>query len=70
MTIAETKKAMIEYRDFFGGTLINSEDIKACKTKKELAEIIDAHDAFIESMATDAQSGLNRFKQKIGLSGL
>lgn len=61
---------MKEYRDFFGGNLISSEKIDSCKTKKELADIIDEHDSHIEAMATDAQSSLNRFKQKIGLSGL
>lgn len=70
MTILETKKALKEYRDFFGGTLIGYERIDSCKSKKELAELIEEHDSFIESMATDAQSSLDRFKQKVGLSGL
>lgn len=70
MTISETKNKMKEYRDYFGGTLINHSDIDNCKTKKELAEIIQSHHDFIESMATDAQSSLDRFKQKIQLHNL
>ena len=70
MNISEIKKAMKDYRDFFGGTLIEYEIIDSCKTKKELADVIDNHNSFIEAMATDAQRSLGIFKQKVGLSHL
>ncbi len=67
MKIEKIKNKMIEYRDLFGGSLINVEEVDKCSTKEELAELIDAHETFIEGMATDAQSALQRFKRNLGL---
>lgn len=67
MKIKEVKTRMIEYRDLFGGSLINAEEISKCSTKKELAELIDAHEIFLEGIVNDAQNSLMRFKRNIGL---
>lgn len=70
MKIDEIKAAMVAYKDYFGSSLINVEEVKKCKTKEELAEIIDYHESFLEAQVTDAQSSLSRFKQKLGLHNL
>lgn len=54
--IEQIKRKMIGYRDFFGGTLINVDDIIKSTSMEELSEIIEAHHTFIEGMCIDAQS--------------
>jgi len=70
MGIDQIKTEMKSYRDYFGSSLINAYDIDNCYTKEQLAEIIDAHESFLEAQVTDAQSSLSRFKQKLGLHNL
>ncbi|MBO9671954.1 MAG: hypothetical protein J7577_00805 [Sphingobacteriaceae bacterium] len=64
----EIKKQMKEFRDLFGGGLLEADYIDSCQTKQELAELIDRHSHHIEMMCNDAQNHLERFKNKIGLS--
>jgi hypothetical protein len=68
MTIAEIKKAMKAYRDYYGGDLLESGEIDNATTKKELAKIIEKHRAFMEDMLCDAFSHLDDFKNKVGLT--
>jgi hypothetical protein len=70
MKLSEIKKQMLEYRDFFGGNLLETEKIKNANSKEELAEIIEIHDSFLESQVNDAQNILSRFKERLGLSNL
>ena len=53
MKIEKIKKEMIEYRDFYGGDLLESNEIKNCKTKKELAKIIEHHRDHMEAMLSE-----------------
>lgn len=68
MGIEEVKQQMKEYRDYYGWTLNEYDRIDSCNTLEELKEIIDTHISFIESASLDAECGLNRFKQKLGLN--
>ncbi len=68
MTLKEIKKEMIEYRDFYGGDLIDSGDIKSATTKKQLYDIIEKHRDHMEMMLRDADSHLDNFKERIGLT--
>jgi len=67
MDLDEIKKEMINYRDMFGGDLLEVANVKDAATKEELAAIIDSHNDHMELMLNDAQSSLNRFKRRIGL---
>lgn len=67
MKIEEIKKKMIDYRDYFGSSLVNSSDIEACEDMEDLAEILDYHEQFIGDQCNDAQNGVNRFKRSLGL---
>ncbi len=67
MKISEIKKEMIEFRDFFGQDLISFSEIEKCKTRKQLAKLIQEHDCHLEAIISDAQSHLGRFKEKLGL---
>ncbi len=67
MTLEETKKKMLAYRDYYGGDLIHEDEIKNAKTKRELADILNRHESFMESMLSDAMSHLSNFRREIGL---
>lgn len=59
------KNAMMEFKDFHGGELSKLDAVKDAKTKDELLKIIDAHSDFLENVARDAQSHLERFKRRL-----
>lgn len=68
MTITEIKKAMLAYTDFYGSEIMYTDEIKKAKTRKELAEIIDRYRGHLQDVATDAESHLENFKKKLGIS--
>lgn len=66
-TLDEIKTELLNYTDFFGGSILDSHLIKSATTKDELREIVDRHNDFLSDQANDAQHSLERFKRKIGL---
>jgi len=70
MTINQIKKEMLEWTDFYGQDITSKDMIENAKTKNELSEVLDAHSRFLEDQAIDAQSHLNNFRKKIGVSSL
>jgi hypothetical protein len=64
-TIDDIKKQMKEYKDFFGGELLDFHDIDKAETKQELSAIIDRHYSFLEAQCNDAQHALERFHREI-----
>lgn len=67
MEIEKIKQKMIEFKDFFGGHLLEVDLIKESNTKEELISIIDNHSTHLEMQLNDALSHLSRFKERIGL---
>lgn len=67
MKIEEIKKQMLQFRDFYGGDLLNADEVEAATSRKELAGIIERHRQHLEAMSCDADSHLTNFKRKIGL---
>lgn len=70
MKIEEIKKRMLAWIDFYGGDISASDEIKKARTKKQLAAILNKHEAFMEDMLSDAKSHLYHFKEQIGLTYL
>lgn len=70
MTIKEIKTAMLAHRDFFGGDIMMSDEIKKAKTKKELSIIMDRYRVHLENMMLDAMSHHDNFKTQLGLNYL
>lgn len=68
MTIAQIKKALYDYRDFYGQDIVQTDLIEKGATKKELAEVLEQHRHFLEDQAIDAQTHLETFRRKIGIS--
>ncbi|MES2593161.1 MAG: hypothetical protein V4608_14865 [Bacteroidota bacterium] len=68
MKIEEIKNELKEFKDFFGGELLDIESVASCSSKIELSEIIDRHSNHIEMMCNDALHSLERFRRKVGLS--
>lgn len=67
MKIYEIKEQMINYRDFYGGDLLEVSEVQKAKTRKELYDILERHRSHMESMLADANSHLDNFKKKLGL---
>lgn len=67
MTIENIKEEMLKFKDFYGGDIMDTEEINNAKSKLELAEIIEKHRSFMEASLSDAHSHLDSFKRKIGL---
>lgn len=65
MNIDEIKKQMKEYRDFFGGDLINVDEIDNCANKGELRRLIDRHSEHIEMQCSDALRHLDRLTERL-----
>lgn len=68
LDLKSIKKQMLEYRDYYGGDLLNVSDIKSAKSKRELRDILQNHYKYIADMANDAQRDLERFQDSLGLS--
>jgi hypothetical protein len=69
MTIAQIKKQMLEYRDFFGGDIMYTDEIEKATTKKQLNELLDRYSGHLEMVAVDAQSHLNNFRIRLNING-
>ena len=67
MNIADIKKEMLEWLDFYGQDFVECDKIEKAKTKKELKEVIEGHLFFLETQNIDAITHIEQFKKKIGL---
>lgn len=67
MTIEKIKKEMLKWRDFYGGDISDTEEIKTATSKEELNRIMEKHRQFLEDMLRDADSHLDNFKRKVSL---
>ena len=67
MKIENIKEEMLKWRDFYGGDISDTEEIKNAINKKELNGIMEKHRQLLESMLSDADSHLDSFKRKLGL---
>lgn len=66
MGTKKIKKKMLNYKDFFGGSL-PEEEIEKAEDVSEFAMILDKHEAFLEDQLSDAKSHLNKFRKTLGL---
>lgn len=67
MNIEQIKKEMLEYRDFYGGDIPDSDSIKNAKTKEDLRNVLHNHRSLLEDSLTDALSHLKEFEKRVGL---
>jgi hypothetical protein len=68
LTLNRIKTEMLKHKDFFGGDIMYTDEIKAAKNRKELAKIMDKYRKHLEDMAVDAQAHHDDFKEKLGLN--
>lgn len=62
------KQKVKDYRDYFGGKILDYDVIDFCSTEEELADLLKNHDNHIEDMCNDAHCSLSRFKKSLGLN--
>lgn len=65
--LEKAKQRMKEYRDIFGGELNRKDLIDDADNIFDLETILDMHYDFINDMASDAQSSLDKFKRDLGV---
>ena len=62
------KQKVKDYRDYFGGKILEYDLIDFCSSEEELADLLKNHDNHIEDMCNYAHRSLARFKKAIGLN--
>lgn len=67
LKFTEKKEKLKKWKDFYGGDLINSDEIDKAKTEKELSIILNKHEDFLDSMHCDAMSNISQFRNKLKL---
>ena len=67
MDLETIKQKMKDYRDIFGGELNRKDLIDDAKSIIDIESIINQHYDYINDMASDAQSSLERFKRDNGI---
>ncbi len=67
MKIADIKKKIAEWEDFYGQDIPDTEAIGKCRTKSDCKEILEGYRRFLELQAIDASRDLDSFERKLGL---
>ena len=65
--LEKAKQRMKEYRDIFGGELNRKDLIDDADNIFDLETIFNIHYDYINFMASDAQSSLDKFKRDLGV---
>jgi len=68
MKLSTIKKKMLEYRDFYGMDIPQSDMIEKAKTKRELKSVLDDYFRYIEDRERDAKSHFNKFYSSLKLN--
>jgi len=65
--LEKSKQRMKEYRDIFGGELNGKQLIDDANNIFDLENIFTMHYDYINDMASDAESSLDKFKRHLGV---
>lgn len=65
--LEDIKNQLLNYRNFYGGDISETDLIKNATSMEDIAYILDKHERLLEDMLCDARSHLNNFRRKIGL---
>jgi hypothetical protein len=66
MKIPEIKKKMLEWRDFYGADIFESDRIKKARTKKELDAVLHNYRRHMEDREQDALGHFDQFRNSLG----
>lgn len=66
-TLSEIKKEILEWRDYYGGDILDDGAVKKAKSKKQLKSILDNHYRFLEHQNIDALNHCDQFISSLGL---
>lgn len=67
MTLKQQKEELLKWYDYWGGQILDTDGINKATSKKQLAEILNHHEGFLEDQLSDALSGVQRLRQRIEL---
>jgi tyrosine-protein phosphatase YwqE len=67
MDIKTIKNKMLKWRDLYGQDIVQTDEIKKAKTKKELYSILKSHYRFLEDQNADALRDVDDFAKELGI---
>ncbi len=67
MKLDEIKKRMLDWRDFYGADISNSDDIRRARTKRECVAILSRYALLLEAQHQDAMNDMDKFRKSLGL---
>lgn len=67
MRVSAIKKKMLEWRDFYGADILDSDQIKKAKTKKELDDILRNYRHHMQDREQDALGHFDQFRNSLGI---
>ena len=70
LTLTEIKHRILEWEDFYGQDIVQTDLIKKAKTKKVIKEIIQTHIRWLQLQNIDAVKHAEEFMDKIGIKNI
>jgi len=67
LTVAEIKHKVLEWEDFYGQDIVQTDLIKKAKSKKVIKEIINNHIRWLQDQNIDAIKHAEQFIEELGL---
>ena len=67
MKTKDIKKKIIEWEDFYGGQILQIDELKKCTSKKACQEIMESYRRFLELQHTDAMIDFDNFMKELGI---
>ena len=67
MSIEQIKKKLLEWRDFYGQDITDTDAIKSVKTRDDVRKVLEKHRVFLENQATDASTDIDEMERKLGI---
>lgn len=70
MKIEDLKKEILNFEDFYGQDIVQTDLIQKSKTKKQLLYILLDHRRFLEDQNCDALTHIDNFIKKLSLNDI
>ena len=67
MKIIEIKKELLNWEDFYGQDIADTDAIERAKTKQELQKVLQRHRDWLENQNIDALQNLDSFMEDLDL---
>ena len=66
MKTKDIKKKILSWVDFYGGEVLQQDELKKCTNKKQCQEIMETYRKFLELQHVDAMMDFDNFVKGLG----